>query len=149
MMKSFARKNDGSGRFPVALAIAVLSTGMLGVFSGRAHAAEDEGITVSSRTVRTVGRESATGAPIEEMTETARIKIDPASLTTDSGVAHLNEEVQSTARKLCYSLDPLSFDDGDCVRGAVRSARDQIAAVVERARANAANSSHGQERPAL
>ena len=149
MMKSFARKTNVSGRFPAALAIAALSAGAFGSFSGRAHAGEFEGITVSSPTVKTIGRESATGAAIEEMTETARIKVDPATLTTDSGVERLHEEVQDTARKLCYSLDPLSFDDGDCIRGAIRSAQDQIAAIVARARANAANSSQGEDRPAL
>ena len=149
MMKSFARKTHGSGRIPAALAIAALGAGALGLFSARAQAGEYEGITVSSPTVKTIGRDYATGAAIEEMSETARIKVDPASLTTESGVAHLSQEVQDTARKLCYSLDPLSFDDGDCIRGAVRSAQDQITAVVARARANAANSSQGEDRPAL
>jgi UrcA family protein len=149
MMKSFARKTTGSGRFPAALAIAAFSAGVLGVFSGRAHAAEYEGITISSPTVKTVGRDAATGAAVEEMTDVARIKVDPASLTTEAGVAHLNEEVQYTARELCYKLDPLSFDDGDCVRGAIKSAQDQVAAVVAHARANAAESSQGQDRPAI
>lgn len=149
MMKSFARKTNGAGRFPAALAVAALGAGALGLFSGRALAGESEGITVSSPTVRTIGRDTATGAAIEEMSETARIKVDPTSLATDSGVAHLKKQVQYTARELCYRLDPLSFDDGDCVRGAVRSARDQVEAVVARARANAATSSQGGERPAI
>ena len=74
---------------------------------------------------------------IEEMTQTGRIKVDPVTLTTNSGVALLNDAVQATAQKICYSLDPVSFDDGQCVRDAIKSAQGQVAAAVARARANA------------
>jgi UrcA family protein len=141
MMKFFARKTNGSGPFPVVLAIVAL-------FGGSAYASEYEGITVSSPTVKTLGRDYATGASIEEMSETARIRVDPATLRTDSGVAHLKEEVQYTARELCYSLDPISVDDGECVRGAITAAQKQIDAMA-RVRAEAARSSQGEERPAL
>jgi UrcA family protein len=139
-MKSFSPTTPVSGRFRAALAITAFGVGALALFGDSARAADFEGITVASRTVKTIGRDYATGAAIEEMTETARIKVDPAALVTDSGVAHLNDEVAYTARKICYSLDPLNFDDDDCIRGAIRSAQDQIAAVVARARANAAGS---------
>ena len=59
------------------------------------------------------------------------------TLTTNSGVALLNDAVRDTAQKICYSLDPLDSDDGECVRGAIKSAQDQITVLVARAKANA------------
>jgi hypothetical protein len=58
-------------------------------------------------------------------------------LTTNSGVALLNDAVREAAQKLSDSLDPLNSDDGECVRGAVKSAQAQITAAVARAEANA------------
>jgi UrcA family protein len=135
-MKPFNRVTTVSAKMPAALAAALFAVGALGLFSGRAHAAELDQITISAPSVKTVGRDYATLAPIEEMTQKGRIKVDPVTLTTNSGVALLNDAVQATAQKLCYSLDPLSFDDGECVRGAIKSAQGQIAVVVARARAN-------------
>jgi UrcA family protein len=136
-MMSFRRVTTVSSRIPAALAVAVFTVGALGIFSGRAHAADLEQITISAPNVKVVGHDYATGAPIEEATGTGQIKVDPVMLTTNSGVALLNDAVQDTAQKICYSLDPLNSDDGECVRGAIKSAQAQITAAVARAKANA------------
>lgn len=136
-MMSFKRVTTVSSRIPTALALAVFTVGALGIFSGRAHAADLEQITISAPSTKVVGHDYATGAPIEEVSGTGQIKVDPVTFTTNSGVALLNDAVQDTARKICYSLDPLdSDDDGECVRGAIKSAQAQITAAVERAKAN-------------
>jgi UrcA family protein len=104
------------------------------MFNAGARAADLEQITISAPNVKTVGADTATGAPIEEITSTARITVDPVRLTTNSGVALLQDSVQDAAQKLCYSLDPLSFDNNQCVRDAERSAQAQITAAVARAK---------------
>jgi UrcA family protein len=135
-MMSFRRVSTVSSRIPAALALAVLTVGALGIFSGRAQAADLDQITISAPSVKVVGHDYATGAPIEETTGTGQIKVDPVQLTTNSGVALLNDAVQDTAQKICDSLDPLDSDDGECVRGAIKSAQAQITAAVARAKAN-------------
>jgi UrcA family protein len=136
-MMSFRRVTTVSSRIPAALAVAVFTVGALGIFSGRAHAADLDQVTISAPSVKVVGRDYATNAPIEETTATGTIKVDPVQLTTNSGVALLNDAVQDTAEKICYSLDPLDSDDGECVRGAIKSAQAQITAAVAVARAKA------------
>ena len=121
---------------PTALALAVMTLGAFGVLATYANAADLDPITISAPTAKIVGRAYATNAPIEEVSATARIKVDPVTLTTNSGVALLRDAVQDAAQKLCYFLDPLSFDDGECVRGAVKSAQTQIAAEIAHANAN-------------
>ena len=59
---------------------------------------------------------------------------DPATLTTDSGVALLKKSVADAARKACNTADPLTDDDGACVREAIDSAQAQIARIVAQAR---------------
>jgi len=135
-MMFFSRATTVSSRIPAALAVAVVTVGALGLFSGRAHAADLDQITISAPSVKVVGRDYATNAPIEEVTETGQIKVDPVQLTTNSGVALLNDAVQNAAQKICDSIDPLDSDDGECVRGAIRSAQAQITAAVARAKAN-------------
>jgi UrcA family protein len=134
-MKSFSRIAQVSGKMPALLA-AVFAVGALGLFSAGARAADLDQVTISAPSVKTVGRDAATNAPIEEVTETARIKVDPVTLTTHSGVALLNDAVEETAHKICFSLDAFGSDDGECVRDAVKSAQAQVAAAVARARAN-------------
>jgi UrcA family protein len=110
------------------MAIAVLSVG--------AHAADLNEITVQGSSVKDVGRDAATGAPIQETTVKAAVKYDPATLTTDSGVAALKDSVADAARKACESADPFTDDDGTCVREAIDSAQPQIARVVSQARSS-------------
>jgi UrcA family protein len=108
--------------------------------AARAQAADPgqiDQVTVSSETVKVVGHDAATGAPIDEMMKTARIQYDPVTLTTNSGVALLKDSIQEAARKACYSIDPLDTDDATCVRNAVDSAMPQVNAAVARARTQA------------
>ena len=85
--------------------------------------------------VKTVGRDAATGAPIQQYTVQARIQYDPVTLTTNSGVALLKESVEDAARRVCASPDPADDDDdGDCFIQAVKSAQPQIDAAIARAR---------------
>jgi UrcA family protein len=117
---------------PIALAIGALS-----IMSAGVHAAEPDEVTISAPAVKTVGREAATLAPIEQVTVTARVAYDPVTLTTNSGVALLKDGVLEAARKACDSADPLMSDDGTCVRNAVESAKPQITAAIARARSSA------------
>jgi UrcA family protein len=109
--------------------------------SDRHHGLHDpeqvEQVTVSSPVVKTVGRDSATGGPIQETQKTARIQYDPVTLTTNSGVALLQDSVFETARKVCESFDPFDPDDGTCIRNAVNSAKPQVDAAIARARSTA------------
>jgi UrcA family protein len=83
--------------------------------------------------VRTIGYDSATGAPIQEVTARARVRFNPVILTTHSGVALLHDDVAEAARSACESIDPLD-GDGACVRGAIESAQPQVTAAITRAR---------------
>ena len=84
---------------PVVFALGALILG-----SAPAHADDPEKvdvITVTAPAVKIVGRESATGAPIQEMTVSVRVKFDPVTLTTNSGVALLKDSVVEAAQKAC------------------------------------------------
>ena len=118
-------------RLPVAVAL-----GTFAFISAGAQAADPEEITISKPSVKTVGYEDATGAPIQEITEKATITLDPVTLTTNSGVALLKDSVLEAASKVCNSVAlSMSDDDEDtCVRDAVKSAQAQVDAAVARAR---------------
>jgi len=131
-MTTSIRINTLRRNLPIAFAI-----GALAIMSARAHADDylDE-ITIAAPAVKTVGRNSATGAPIQEVTVIARVKADPVKLTTNSGVALLKDSVLDAARKACDAADPLTPDDGTCVLTAVKAAKPQIDAAVLRARSS-------------
>jgi UrcA family protein len=132
-MKTFIKSVPD--RLPVLLAFAALS-----FVSALARAADLPEVTVSAPIVKTTDRDAASGAPIQEVTETARIAVDPVTLTTNSGVALLQDKVQETAQQICNNMDSLATEDGGtCVREAVKSAQAQIKAAVARA-----NSDNGQ-----
>jgi UrcA family protein len=132
------------GRFlPVAFA-----AGAIALVSARAHAADLDQInpvqldpiTVSAPAEKVVGRDSATGAPIEEVTVTASVQADPAALKTNYGALMLNYSVLDAARKACAAPDPIADadDDGTCVRDAVESAKPQVDAAIAKARSSLA-----------
>lgn len=100
------------------------------------QAAEPDEISITSPSVKTVGRDEATLAPIEETTEKASIKFDPVTLTTNSGVALLNDSVLEAASRICNSVTfAMADDDTDtCIRNAVKSAQAQVDAAIARAR---------------
>jgi UrcA family protein len=116
---------------PISLAIGILT-----VVGTQAQAADLDQVTVSAPATKTVGYDPATLIPIQEVTVTAHVLYDPVWLTTNSGVALLNDSVIEAARKSCYSADPTGSDDGTCVRMAIKNAQPQIAAAIARARSS-------------
>jgi UrcA family protein len=120
-----------SGGLHAAFAIMAIA-----VFSASAHAAEASEITVQGPTAKNVGLDNATGAPIQETSVKVAVRVDPATLTTNSGVALLKESVADAARKACDTADPLTDDDGACVREAINAAQAQIARAVAQARSS-------------
>jgi UrcA family protein len=125
---------------PVAFAV-----GAIALVSARAHAADSDQfdpvqldpITVSAPAVKIVDRDAASGAPIEQVTTTARVQADPAALRTNYGALMLNYSVLDAARKVCTGADPLSDDESTCVHDAVESAKPQVDAAIARARSGA------------
>jgi UrcA family protein len=77
----------------------------------------------------------ATGAPIQETTVQLAVTYDPVTLTTNSGIALLNDSVADAAGKACFTANPLP-DDGTCVSNAIGSAQPQIARAIALARSS-------------
>jgi UrcA family protein len=128
------------GRFlPVAFA-----AGAIALLSARAHAADAsqldpvqlDPITVSAPAAKVVGRDAATGGPIEDVTIKASVQADPAALRTNYGALMLNYSVLDAARKACTEADPFEDDDGTCVHDAVESAKPQVDAAIAQARSS-------------
>jgi hypothetical protein len=119
-----------------------LAVGAFAVMTTNVHAAQLDQIQFDPPTVKVLGRDPATYAPIEKITVVARVIPDPETLTIDSGVVLLNDYIHEAARKACFEANPLEPDDGTCYRKAIESAKPQVAAAV--ARAKAAKESVGQ-----
>ena len=116
---------------------AILALGALAFMGAGAQAADaPDQITISAPNVKTVGTDEATGAPIEEITQKASVKFDPVALTSNSGVALLNDAVYAAAAKACNSttLTITDEDDDTCIRDAVKSAQAQVDAAIARAK---------------
>jgi UrcA family protein len=129
--------NPLSRSLPMALAV-----GALALMSARAHAADPDSlnpvqldpITVSAPAENIVGR-GEVGTPIEEVTSTARVQVDPKALTTEYGVLMLNYSVRDAARQVCLSDERLA-DDTTCVKKAIEAAKPQVEAAIAQARSN-------------
>jgi UrcA family protein len=126
-----------SGRLQAAFLHAAFAILAIAALSVRAHAADLNQITVQGSNTKTIGRDYATNAPIQETTVKVAVSFDPATLTTDSGVKRLKQSVVDAARQACDSADPFTDDGGTCEREAIDSAQAQIARVVSQARSNA------------
>ncbi len=87
----------------------------------------------AAKAVTAIGRGGTTGAPIQEITTTTRVRFNPVILTTYSGVSLLKDDVAKAAQKACNSIDPLDSDEA-CVRRAIRSAKPQVTAAITLAR---------------
>lgn len=121
---------------PIKVTAHLLSAPSSLASSEPAKAALLEPITIlapAARTVRTVGYDAATGASIQEITTSARVKFNPVILTTYSGAALLKDDVAEAAQKACDSIEPLDGSEA-CVRRAIRSAQPQVTAAISRAR---------------
>ena len=114
---------------PLALVVGALA------LTSNVYAAQLDKIAMDQPVVKVVGRDRGTDAPIEDVTVVARVIPDPETLTTDSGVALLNDYVQDAARKACFEADPLTPDNGACYRKAIAAAKPQVAALIARAKA--------------
>jgi UrcA family protein len=130
-MITFGNTRALRSRLPLALAL-----GALAFMSAGAQAADPDEVTISAPSVKTVGRDEATNAPIQDVTQKISIKFDPVTLTTNSGVTLLKDSVFESALQVCNSIGlPMSDDDdGTCVRNAVKSAQAQVDAAIARAR---------------
>jgi len=126
-------------RRSVPLAFAIMAVGMA---SGYAQASEPDEIKITSSSTQTIGRDAATDAPIQEVTRKVAVEYDPVTLTTNSGVALLNDSVADAARKACDTddFDDFSSDNQTCVRKAIESAKSQIDSAI--ARAKSADAAH-------
>src|SRR5215472_10334538 len=102
---------------PVGIALGTLAFAWIG-----AQAAELQEVTVTVPATKTIGRD-ANGAPIQEVTASARVQYDPMLLTTRSGRARLQERVTEVARRLCREINdaapPPATGEDSCVEQAV------------------------------
>jgi UrcA family protein len=130
----FGRTGALRTRLPTLLAL-----GTLAFMSAGAYAAGPDEVTISAPSVKVVGHDEATNAPIEDVTKTATIQFDPVTLTTNSGVALLKDSVLESALKACNSITISMADDDTetCVRKAVKSAQAQVNAAIAQARSTA------------
>ena len=110
-------------------ALAIATTG--------AHAAELDRIEIDRPVVKIVGHDAATNAPVEDRRVVARVIPDPETLTTDSGIVLLNDNVREAARRACFEADPMNPDVGACYRKAMEEAKPQMAALIARAKSAA------------
>ena len=118
---------------PLALAV-----GAIALTTSNVYAEELDKIAIDPPLVKIVGRDEAIQAPIENVTVVARVIPDPETLTTDSGIALLNDNVREAARTACFKADPMTPDDGTCYRKAMASAKPQMAALIAHAKEAAA-----------
>src|SRR3954468_23911997 len=75
----------------------VFAVSTLALMTTHARAAELDKLSIDTPVVKVIGRDMATDAPIEDVTVVARVTPDPQTLTTDSGVALLNDYVHEAA----------------------------------------------------
>jgi UrcA family protein len=126
-----ASRRAGALRMALPIALALATAALM---SSRAHAADADTISISAPAVKTIGRDGATGAPIEQVTVTAHVQYRRGSLTQKSGVALLEKNVRHAAYEACAQASIEDQDEEMCVRDAIASARPQIDAAVARAR---------------
>ena len=133
-MITFGNTRALRSRLPIALALGALAFMSVGAQADEPDQVDQ--VTISAPSVKTVGRDEATGALIQDVTQKISIKFDPVTLTTNSGVTLLKDSVFESALQVCNSIGlPMSDDDdGACVRNAVKSAQAQVDAAIARAR---------------
>jgi UrcA family protein len=114
----------------LVVALAALST------RANAHSFVDPAnkITVSAPTEQIMGTDFESGAPRKDIVVVARVKTDPAVLTTNSGVALFKDSVVEAAREACGADVPHSEVDTTCLRNALKEAKPQVAAIIAKAR---------------
>jgi UrcA family protein len=130
-------------RIGLSIAFAIAALAVLGTRAQAAPslATDNNEVTITATHEKTIPYDPVTRGPVHEVTVTARVRADLDSLTQNSGVALLKDDVRDAARKVCTMADSARFDRTsddyvDCVHRAVRSAEPQVAALVARARAS-------------
>ncbi|MBX5462736.1 MAG: UrcA family protein [Steroidobacteraceae bacterium] len=126
-----ARANAMHTKLPLAFAM-----GALALPSARAYAnsSDPDQITLSAPVTKVIGHDPVTQAPIERVTVEGRVQTDPATLTTRSGTTLFEDSVLQAAREACDEADPLTPDDGECVRTAMKGAQHEVDSAIARAR---------------
>jgi hypothetical protein len=114
---------------PLAFAL-----GAFALTASNVYAEELDKITVDEPVVKVVGLDLGNEAKIEDVTVVAHVIPDPETLTMDSGIALLNDNVREAARTACFKADPMTPDDGTCYRKAMASAKPQVAALIAHAK---------------
>src|SRR5579872_6142438 len=85
----------------------LMALGALAVVPLAAQADNLQEVTVTVPTTQTIGRD-ASGAPIQQVTASARVQYDPNMLTTASGRALLRQKVTDVARRLCREVNTVA-----------------------------------------
>lgn len=86
-------------------------------------------------TAKVVGR-SATGAPIEEVSLSARVTYSDLELSIPSNAKVFKQRVHDAAREVCDRLEqmyPLGGGSDSCVRKAEEGAQPQVTAAIAKA----------------
>jgi UrcA family protein len=110
---------------PLALAV-----GVLVLTTSAVYAEELDKIEIDKPIVKVIGRDEGLDVPIENVTVVAHVIPDPETLSTQSGIALLNDNIREAAREACFKADPMTPDDGTCYRKAMASAKQQEAALI-------------------
>jgi UrcA family protein len=139
VQSSIAPPDDFEGEImrTVTLPLA-LCIGALALTTSTVYAEELDKIEIDKPIVKVIGRDEGIEATIEDVTVVAHVIPDPETLTTDSGIALLNDNVREAAREACFKADPMTPDDGTCYRKAMASAKPQVAALIAHAKEAAA-----------
>jgi UrcA family protein len=132
-LTAFKEKTMRTVTLPLALAV-----GLLTLTANTVYAEELDKIEIDKPIVKVIGRDDGIEAQMEDVTVVAHVIPDPETLTTDSGVALLNDNIREAAREACFKADPMTPDDGTCYRKAVASAKAQVTALVAHAKQAAA-----------
>lgn len=129
--RASTRANVVHRNLPLAFAV-----GALALLGARAYgnSPDPDRIALSAPVTKVIGRDPATQAPIEQVTVEGRVQTDPATLTTHSGATLLEDSVLQAAREACDEADPLTPDDGECVRTAMKGAQHEVDSAIARAR---------------
>ncbi len=92
-------------------------------------------IVVRGATTQVIGNDYR--RPLEQSTVKLGVRYDPVTLTTNSGVALLQDAVTQAAFRACVDADATSAPESRCIPNATDQAQPQIAQAVAQARRDA------------
>jgi UrcA family protein len=89
-----------------------------------------EGIVVTAP--RTIGKDAATGANVEQVSMSSTVRLSDLNAKTDKGAAELDKRVADAARTMCRELETLypvgNPDANTCAQRAIKQAMAQVRA---------------------